>query len=671
MFTINSQVLYYLRRGLPPAAFVVLASCTVVEQPAVKTRAAPIFGKGCGDSCPKIADVTPKSAESGSTIRIFGSDFTKTMRVKFGDDIVPVNLISDDEATVVVPDGATGKVDIEVAWNENGGSAGFLRLADDIPIFTGSPDIMCSSVWFYSADGALFKGTKECGLAPSALKPEKLAEGFEVGGVVGTLPYCKANSEQDCIVTGSYKAMDTTNLTAGNIKKDVVIGGIVGAYPSASFPLKGNTYFDDLTSDNFATKLTQSQLEFEFFDSFGGRHVKTGDADLRDENIRVGIEIENLGLSGKRPFTAVFDGDTLDINLAWIDQGAAAYLIITSSEGEPSFVPKNGVIYSAGQDLEMAGQSILYSGAGTSATHESPTLSKAHHYALYSRDASYNYSGIPLRVFNASNLCNGLAGGEWVAIPGNADYGTNDFCIMKYEAKNVAGVATSQAASAPWVGLDPTNANTSALGRVEAATACGDLGAGFKLVTNDHWMTVGAALITVADNWSENSVGSGTLHVGHRGEGAQGCQAGPNYVRVRSDCSTDLDDEVSQKRTMILSNQEEIWDFAGNVWEWIDVHYTEGAKPGPGGSDWSEFNVTNFPTTLTDFIPQKAIDEEWNSNHGLGMFVKNLSAGGMIRGGGFDQLSPGGAGGMFNAHLLFDDTGSGTTSIGFRCVKDF
>lgn len=668
----HTSLRFFVKVGL--SVLICLAnSCTVVEQPAIRTRAAPSFTGSCTESCPSITDVTPKSAEKGETIRIFGSDFNKTMKVQFGEDVVAVNTISDTEATVVVPDGATGRVDIGVAWVQNGSSTGFLRLADDTPIFTGSPDVMCTGLWFYNADGALFEGEKECGLAPSALKPEKLAEGFEVGGVVGTLPYCKANSEQDCIVTGSYYAIDTTNLSAGNIKKDVAIGGVVGEYPSETFPLASNTYFDDLTSDNFATKLTQSALEFEFFDSFGQRYVKTGDTDLKNENLRVGIEVEVLDIHGKRPFTAEYSSETNNISLAWSNLGAAGYVIVTKTEAEPSFVPQNGVIYQSGQDLNSNGQSILYAGTATSFVHENPELSMSNHYALYFHDANYKYSGIPIRVFNSSNLCEDLSGGEWVAIPGNADYGTSDFCIMKYEAKRVEGAAVSQAELAPWTGPSDGDSGPS-MTLTDAQTAClaiggGDPANGYKLVTNDHWMSVGAVLLTVADNWSENSVGDGAIHVGHTEGGTTGCQAGPNYVRVKTNCSTDLDDAIGQKRSMLLSNGDEIWDFAGNVWEWIDVSYSEGAKPGPEGSDWSEFNTTSFTLSqLIDFIPQKAIDEEWDSDQGLGMFIRNSSAGGMIRGGGFDPLM--GAGGMFNAHLQFE-TSSSTSTIGFRCVKDF
>jgi hypothetical protein len=40
---------------------------------------------------------------------------------------------------------------------------------------------------------------------------------------------------------------------------------------------------------------------------------------------------------------------------------------------------------------------------------------------------------------------------NFVAIPANAELETPAFCVMKYEAKNVSGIATSQASLTPWV----------------------------------------------------------------------------------------------------------------------------------------------------------------------------------------------------------------------------
>jgi hypothetical protein len=41
----------------------------------------------------------------------------------------------------------------------------------------------------------------------------------------------------------------------------------------------------------------------------------------------------------------------------------------------------------------------------------------------------------------------------FIEVPGNSKFGTSDFCVMKYEAKNVGGIPTSQAAGLPWTSI--------------------------------------------------------------------------------------------------------------------------------------------------------------------------------------------------------------------------
>ena len=53
----------------------------------------------------------------------------------------------------------------------------------------------------------------------------------------------------------------------------------------------------------------------------------------------------------------------------------------------------------------------------------------------------------------------------FVRVPGNSQYGTQDFCVMKYEAKKSGAKAVSVSAGSPWVNLS----------RAEATAACGGL----------------------------------------------------------------------------------------------------------------------------------------------------------------------------------------------------
>ena len=95
-------------------------------------------------------------------------------------------------------------------------------------------------------------------------------------------------------------------------------------------------------------------------------------------------------------------------------------------------------------------------------------------------------------------------GGTWVLVPGDADYGTNDFCVMKYEAKNKdsAGVPHSEVSGTPWVYISMLN----------AITECASLGAGFHLLTNDEWMTIATNIAAQGANWDGGHVGTNSLN---------------------------------------------------------------------------------------------------------------------------------------------------------------
>lgn len=74
---------------------------------------------------------------------------------------------------------------------------------------------------------------------------------------------------------------------------------------------------------------------------------------------------------------------------------------------------------------------------------------------------------------------------------------------MKYEAKNVDGVATSQAATVPWTTLNQAEA-------VAKSTATGG-----HLMTTSEWMTIAADLISVRYNWYGDTVDSNYMYIGH------------------------------------------------------------------------------------------------------------------------------------------------------------
>ena len=252
----------------------------------------------------------------------------------------------------------------------------------------------------------------------------------------------------------------------------------------------------------------------------------------------------------------------------------------------------------------------------------------------------------------------------YISVPPNALYGiTEDFCVAKYEMKNVTGIATSEPLGTPWVSISQTSAKT----------ACTALGAGYHLITNDEWMTLARNIENVPTNWSGGSVGSGLLNIGHSDNSpANALAANADDVVACQGTGETCSNSVwsAQRRTHVLSNGQIIWDFAGNVWDWIDWNVlTDKASPGGG---WIEIN-TATPTTS---MPQKSFYPEnatFNATQGTGRYYPSIngSGGAAIRGG---DWYIGTSAGVFSLNLApspsySSNSISGTsTVVGFRCA---
>ncbi len=243
----------------------------------------------------------------------------------------------------------------------------------------------------------------------------------------------------------------------------------------------------------------------------------------------------------------------------------------------------------------------------------------------------------------------------FVSVPGDSRFGTNDFCISKYEAKNVGGKAASQATGTPFVSISQDDAS------VAAANAC----SGCHLVSEAEWLTVAHNVTSVTGNWSGNSVGSGYIYSGHNDNSpAHSLEASSNdddgYFGTSNSSG-------NQRRTLMLNNGEVIWDFSGNVWEW-----TSGQKASekPGGSgigyrEWSavEGTGTVSPNPFPSFGTPAA--SAWNSSDGIGRLYSNsddTTLRAFARGGSW---SNGASAGIFTTRLDLAPT-TPSAFIGFR-----
>lgn len=253
----------------------------------------------------------------------------------------------------------------------------------------------------------------------------------------------------------------------------------------------------------------------------------------------------------------------------------------------------------------------------------------------------------------------------FIPVPGSGTYGTNDFCVMKYGAKNVGGVATSQATLTPWVSISQTTAITT------STAAC----SGCHLITEGEYLTIVQNALTVPSNWSTGTVGTGYIYSGHN-DGAPN-----NALAADTNDSNGYAGETNtggnQRRTLTLSNGQVIWDLAGNVWEWTSgTVQSPTVQPGVtgGGLNWREWTDVTNPGTISPNPSASATGiagaSSWNncSCNGIGQVSSNADETGLssfIRGGAW---SYGGRAGVLT--LSLDNAPSDTyTFLGFRVSR--
>lgn len=253
---------------------------------------------------------------------------------------------------------------------------------------------------------------------------------------------------------------------------------------------------------------------------------------------------------------------------------------------------------------------------------------------------------------------------EYAVVPANPSLGVNsDFCVAKYEMKDVSGVATSQVSGTPWVSIDAPS----------AWNACNALGAGYALISNPEWMTIARNVENEALNWSGGTVGSGAMSRGHTDDTPSGALAVTNtadpYDGTENSSAQAMGSGKEQRRTFTLSNGEVVWDLSGNVWEWTDWSSADGAftigptSCGTGWSDEPELNEVNCADLAANsYMPSNST---FTSAHNIGKFYGGLSSGGAGHRGG-SYLSRALAGAL--ALAVHPAPSITDITLGFRCV---
>jgi hypothetical protein len=312
--------------------------------------------------------------------------------------------------------------------------------------------------------------------------------------------------------------------------------------------------------------------------------------------------------------------------------------------------------------------------------------------------------------FSVFPRCVDLIGGDWISISENTLLGTSDFCVMKYEAKaTTSSLVNLDDSTNMYCGDGSVSGSNGCLTdgsvnitskaeyrplshiyQTQAKTLCENLGANYTLISNLQWVTIAREIESNSLNWFGGSVGTNFIYSGHddrspnyslnatsddndpyyrTSDSASSCDGG-SYEYPSSSYNTITGMAcVGQKRTLYASNNDMLWDFSGNVYEWTSDTVSSGINTSLGQTEspdrWKEW------TLITGFDYLESFIDTYNSSNGIGQVsieettpYPSGPTHAFFRGGSWDRgsktgiytLSLGGAP-LFSSNV-----------VGFRCV---
>jgi len=247
---------------------------------------------------------------------------------------------------------------------------------------------------------------------------------------------------------------------------------------------------------------------------------------------------------------------------------------------------------------------------------------------------------------------------NYILVPANTTYFPKQFCVAKYEMKNDGyGTAVSTATGTPWVSID----------RPTSRSKCQNLGSGYDMISNDQWQTIARNIAGTASNWDSGVVASGQLNRGHSDNAPANATCRRSTDDVAGNCSgtgeaCSSSTWNSQRRTHTLSNGNVLWDFGGNVWEWVtnDSNVSNGADGYISTMSGGDIRQTRYGAASGTICATPGSSPYCGMGHGW----FNYTAGAVFRGGAWNNDV---GTGVFASRLTYAPTAT-DTRVGFRCV---
>lgn len=276
----------------------------------------------------------------------------------------------------------------------------------------------------------------------------------------------------------------------------------------------------------------------------------------------------------------------------------------------------------------------------------------------------------------------------YLAVPGSSTYNTNDFCVMKWEAKCADDTDLTTGLPVPATGsqtydnenfpctidLERTPVSVSSgypIGSVDqkhAVSLCESIEA--HLMTNAEWMTIAHNLENVASNWFDpnnpevHTIGTGYVYEGNFGSTGNLALDGTDEFACRDEAC---------KRTLSLSTGEKIWDLSANVAELL----ANTCEPGGPGEDlyepssgsyfeWDSERLADYELGASGPSINPNTAKPYNSEQKIGQYYGCANSGNIfIRGGRADESTEAG---IFSLSLEHGPDRINPL-YGFRCVK--